>query len=74
VIHFLLLINRGEFIRLAQFHPSKFYTAYLLPLENQVENYIVDMRSNEEFFWTKIYWQSCRKVSKDEEEYCITVS
>jgi hypothetical protein len=64
VIHFLLLINRGEFIRLAQFHPSKFYTAYLLPLENQVENYIVDMRSNEEFFGLKYIGNLAEKLVK----------
>ena len=51
-------------IRLAQFHPSEFYKAYLLPLENQVENYIVDMRSNEEFFGLKYIGSLVEKLVK----------
>jgi hypothetical protein len=67
--------DKQKLIRLAQFYPFEFSTIDLLALENQVENYIVDTRSDEiRSFRTKRYWQPSKKVSRDKEKYCISTS
>ncbi|PIN23845.1 hypothetical protein CDL12_03425 [Handroanthus impetiginosus] len=45
--------NRDRLMELATFYPSEFSNVELLTLDNQLQNYIVDMRSDEEFLELK---------------------
>jgi hypothetical protein len=41
--------NKDNILRLAQFYPNDFSAVQLITLDNQLETYIIDMRSSEEF-------------------------
>ncbi|KAJ0982260.1 hypothetical protein J5N97_010515 [Dioscorea zingiberensis] len=41
--------DKGKLIRLAQFYPSEFSETELHVLDNQLETYIIDLRSHDEF-------------------------
>ena len=45
--------DKQRLIQLAEFYPSDFSAIDLMALDNQLQNYIVDMRSNNEFFELK---------------------
>jgi hypothetical protein len=41
--------NKEKLLRLAQFYPNDFLAIQLITLDNQLETYILDMRSSDEF-------------------------
>jgi len=41
--------NKDNILRLAQFYSNDFSAVQLITLDNQLEKYIIDMRSSEEF-------------------------
>jgi hypothetical protein len=41
--------NKDNILRLAQFYSNNFSAVQLITLDNQLEKYIIDMRSSEEF-------------------------
>jgi hypothetical protein len=41
--------NKDNILRLAQFYSNDFSAVQLITLDNQLETYIIDMRSSEEF-------------------------
>jgi len=45
----LATINKDNILRLTQFYPNGFSAVQLITLDNQLEAYIIDMRSSEEF-------------------------
>uniref|UniRef100_A0A5B7B014 Putative zinc finger MYM-type protein 1-like n=1 Tax=Davidia involucrata TaxID=16924 RepID=A0A5B7B014_DAVIN len=54
--------NKQRLVRFAQFYPCEFSAVDLLALENQLENYIIDMRSNKEFCEVKGISDLARKL------------
>ncbi|KAL3825522.1 hypothetical protein ACJIZ3_021551 [Penstemon smallii] len=54
--------NKESLINLAKFYPSEFSNVDILALDMQLENYIVDMRSNEEFSKLKGIGDLARKL------------
>ncbi|KAL4605598.1 hypothetical protein ACB092_09G041100 [Castanea dentata] len=54
--------NKEKLIRLAQFYPSDFSTVQVSFLDNQLETYIHDMRSSEEFSALKGIGQLAEKM------------
>ncbi|XP_065630786.1 uncharacterized protein LOC136068063 [Quercus suber] len=54
--------NKEKLIRLAQFYPSDFSTVQVSFLDNQLETYIHDMRSTEEFLALKGIGQLAEKM------------
>ncbi|KAL4600720.1 hypothetical protein ACB092_11G218600 [Castanea dentata] len=51
-----------KLIRLAKFYPSDFFETDVLALDNQLQTYIVDMRSNNEFLELKGIGDLARKM------------
>lgn len=54
--------NKNNILRLAQFYPNDFSTVQLMTLDNQLETYIIDMHSNEEFATLKGIRQLAEKM------------
>ena len=61
-LQFLKAFNKEKLIRLAQFYPSDFSTVQVSFLDNQLETYIHDMRSTEEFSALKEIGQLAEKM------------
>jgi hypothetical protein len=56
--------NKEKLLRLAQFYPNDFSTVKLSTLDNQLETYILDMRSSDEFATLKGIRQLAEKLIK----------
>jgi hypothetical protein len=54
--------NKEKLIRLAQFYPNDFSAVQLITLDNQLETYIFDMRSSDEFATLKGIGQLAEKL------------
>ncbi|XP_062158630.1 uncharacterized protein LOC133866087 [Alnus glutinosa] len=54
--------NKDNMLRLAQFYPNDFSAIQLMTLDNQLETYIIDMRSSEEFATLKGIRQLAEKM------------
>ncbi|XP_059455244.1 uncharacterized protein LOC132185494 [Corylus avellana] len=54
--------NKEKLLRLAQFYPNDFSAVQLITLDNQLETYIVDMRSSDEFATLKGIGQLAKKL------------
>jgi len=54
--------NKDNILRLAQFYPNDFSAIQLMTLDNQLETYIIDMRSSEEFATLKGIGQLAEKM------------
>jgi hypothetical protein len=54
--------NKDNILRLAQFYPNDFSAVQLITLDNQLETYIIDMRSSEEFATLKGIVQLAEKM------------
>ena len=42
--------DKTKLLRFAEFYPNKFSAVELIALEHQLDNYILDVRSNNQFF------------------------
>ena len=60
--------NKQRLIRLAQFYPEDFSLIELLKLEDQLETYIFDVRSNEEFVGLKRLGDLAKKMLKTKKD------
>jgi hypothetical protein len=56
--------NKEKLLRLSQFYPNDFSTVKLSTLDNQLETFILDMRSNDEFATLKGIGQLAEKLIK----------
>jgi hypothetical protein len=56
--------NKDKLLRLAQFYPNDFSTIQLITLDNQLDTYIFDMRSSDEFATLKGIGQLAEKLVK----------
>jgi hypothetical protein len=56
--------NKEKLIRLAQFYPNDFSAVQFITLDNQLETYIFDMRSSDEFATLKGIGQLAEKLVK----------
>jgi hypothetical protein len=56
--------NKKKLLHLAQFYPNDFLTVKLSTLDNQLETYILDMRSSDEFATFKGIGQLAEKLIK----------
>jgi hypothetical protein len=56
--------NKEKLLRLAQFYPNDFSTVKLSIVDNQLETYILDMRSSDEFATLKRIGQLAEKLVK----------
>jgi hypothetical protein len=54
--------NKDNILCLAQFYPNDFSTVQLITLDNQLETYIIDMHSSEEFATLKGILQLAEKM------------
>jgi hypothetical protein len=54
--------NKDNILRLAQFYPNDFSAVQLITLDNQLETYIIDMCSSEEFATLKGIGQLAEKM------------
>jgi hypothetical protein len=54
--------NKDNILRLAQFYPNDFSAVQLITLDNQLETYIIDMCSSEEFATLKGIVQLAEKM------------
>jgi hypothetical protein len=54
--------NKDNILRLAQFYSNDFSAVQLITLDNQLEKYIIDMRSSEEFAKLKGIGQLAKKM------------
>jgi len=54
--------NKDNILRLAQFYPNDFSAIQLMTLDNQLETYIIDMRSSEKFATLKGIGQLTEKM------------
>jgi hypothetical protein len=54
--------NKDNILRLAQFYPNDFSIVQLLTLDNELETYIIDMHSSEEFATLKGIGQLAEKM------------
>jgi hypothetical protein len=56
--------NKNKLLRLVQFYPNDFSTVKLSIVDNQLETYILDMRSSDEFATLKGIGQLVEKLIK----------
>jgi hypothetical protein len=60
--------NKDKLLRLAQFYPNDFSAVQLITLDNQLETYIFDIHSNDEFTTLKEIGQLTEKLVKKKKD------
>ena len=68
-----LAFDIQKLTHLAKFYPSDFSETNVLALDNQLQTYIVDMPSNDEFLELKGIWDLARKMVEKNKDVIYTL-
>ena len=68
-----IAFDKGKLICLAQFYSAEFSNVEILVLDNQLETYIVDLRSHDGFTSLKGINDFSIKLVETKKKYCVPI-
>ena len=66
--------DKTKLFRFAEFYPNEFSAVELIALEHQLDNYILDVRSNNQLFEIMRVSGLAKKIGSIEEVLCISIT